>query len=348
MNLKNEPWLTKHQHHCLNFKLENNFVKSEVEDAIKNVEKLLQEDYKNIESMEKRIQHKVLNKLKLRLRKSNNVGLLCSGGEDSIYLLMILVRDLGLKPKLLCYQTKNNSSDVNRLKSISENLDLELSLYDKSNLDRYAAYKKFIEIQKRQPNDIAQPVHNALYFKAIEDHGCDVVIDGQFCDTVLLSNPQNHFLLWMEGYPKLLKSAINFLNYLPLNKEKKLKTRLLHLQDLIGSSSSVEHIFKLINLQDPDKELILSTKDAIEKFGTQLTFSMYFFYCLLVKRERDKYLLCPDLFSPFDDFSFAIETSINLPQVLGFFVRKKPIRNLCKKSFPKLFRFQNTLPFEIE
>ena len=261
---------------------------------------------------------------------------------------MALVRGLGKRPKLFCYETKNNSSDVKRLKKIANILNLELYLFGSDNLDISAAYKIFIETQKRPPNDLAQPVHNALYFEAVKNHGCDVVIDGQFCDTVRLSNPQNHFLLWIEKHPSLIRLAIEFLINLPLAKTSKFSSRLSYLKDLSEASTSIERIFKLINLKNPDDDVISLTRGLVDKFGTQLTFSICFFYCLLAVRERDKYLLCPDLFSPFDDFSLAILSSRNIRQVLGSFVRKKPIRSVCKKYFPSLFILQNTLPFELE
>ena len=348
MKLGENSWLADHQQHCLTLDLDVDLVKKRIITASIEVERLLASVAEEPGELNDFILEDIVSKLEARLVKGNTIGLLCSGGEDSIYLLMALVRGLGKSPKLFCYETKNNSSDVKRLKKIANILNLELYLFDSDNLDRSAAYKIFIESQKRPPNDLAQPVHNALYFEAVENHDCDVVIDGQFCDTVLLSNPQNHFLLWMEKHPVLIRLAIKFLNYLPLNKSSKFSSRLSYLQDLSDTSTSIERIFKLINLKNPDEDVITLTGGLVDKFGTQLTFSICFFYCLLAVRERDKYLLCPDLFSPFDDFSFAIICSRNIEQVLGSFVRKKPIRNVCKKYFPSLFRLQNTLPFELE
>ena len=217
-------------------------------------------------------------------------------------------------------------------------------MFDTSNLDRQSAYKKFIASQGRPPNDLAQPVHNALYFEALDKHDCDIVVDGQFCDTVLLSDPQNHFLLWTEKYPTCVKFIAQLLRSLPLKKNSKLSSRLLQVENLLWPTP-IEKILKLIKVKNEDEEATRLIERLVGKFGIQLAFSICF---LLSIRERDKYLLCPDLCSPFDDFNFAVISSLNLEQVLGFFVRKKPIRNICKKSFPSLFRFQNTLPFELE
>lgn len=348
MHAKINNWLTKHKEHCLNLRLTNDFVKNKVIKASRAVQFLFKSANTKIYNIDLEIHKIIKKKLKARLFNMSKISLLCSGGEDSIYLLMILVKDLKIKPKLLCYVTKNNFSDVQRLKYISNDLGLELYLFDKSNLDRHNAYIKFCKTQKRPPNDIAQPVHNALYFKAIETHGSDIVIDGQFCDTVLLSNPQNHFLYWMENNPFIFKIFIKLANYLPLNKKSKIKSRLEHLNNLLKSSNSIDYIFKFINYENFDNDIIVYTKKLIDQYGNQLTFSLYFFYCLLEIRERDKYLLCPNLFSPFDDFNLAIMTNNNINQVLGNFIKKRPIRNLCKKYYPKLFRFQNTLPFELE
>jgi hypothetical protein len=345
--IKRNDWLSEHKNHCSNFRLKSDYVKSKILKINDGINKLIKKKNK-IANLDLEILRIIVKKLKSKLINSTKVGLLCSGGEDSIYLLIILVNKLKIKPKLLCYQTKNNFSDVRRIKKIAENLNLELFLYDKFNLDRRHAYDKFVVSQKRQPNDIAQPVHNALYFEGIEKHNCDIVIDGQFCDTVLLSNPQNHFLYWTEKCPGVLQILIKFLNYLPLKEDTKIKSRLLKLKLLMNTNNPATHIFKLINLEEPDNDLIFLTEKLIKKIGTQLTFSIFFYYCLLSARERDKYLLCPSLFSPFDNFQLAILSSKNIEQVISHFIRKKPIRNLCKKSFPALFRFQNTLPFELE
>jgi len=348
MKLGENSWLADHQQHCLALSLDVDSVQKRLITASIEVERLLASVADEPRELNDFIFEDIVSKLEARLVIGNTIGLLCSGGEDSIYLLMALVKGLGKSPKLFCYETKNNYSDVKRLKNIADILDLELYLFNSDSLDRSAAYKIFIQSQERPPNDLAQPVHNALYFEAVENHNCDVVIDGQFCDTVLLSNPQNHFLLWMEKNPIFIRSAIKFLNYLPLNESSKLSSRLSYLQDLSDTSTPIERIFKLINLKNPNKDVITLAGRLVDECGTQLAFSICFFYCLLVVRERDKYLLCPYLFSPFDDFSYAIVCSRNIDQVLGSFVRKKPIRNVCKKYFPSLFRLQNTLPFELE
>jgi len=348
MTLSDEDWIIKHKKHCLGLTLDKDFVKKKVINVKKTLDKLYHESNKKKSDIDFNIKNIIIEKLKKRLLNSKEISLLCSGGEDSIYLLMILVKELNIKPKLICYKTKNNLSDVRRLEFISNNLNLDLYLYDKTNLDRYTSYDKFCISQGRPPNDIAQPVHNALYVIAKEIHKSDIVIDGQFCDTVLLSNPQNLFLLWIEKVPFIFKSLIKLSNYLPLDKNKIFKSRLKKLTNLLDYPNSVERIFKLINLENFDDELIKYTENLIKQYGVQLTFTIYFFFCLIELRERDKYLLCPDLFSPFDDFKFAILANANIDQVLSLFIRKKPIRNLCRKYFSKLFRFQNTLPFEIE
>ena len=346
--MKKKNWLSDHKNHCLNFRLKNDFVKTQILKINEKIDELIKNIKNEKVNLDIEISKIISKKIKFRITNFSNIGLLCSGGEDSIYLLIILVKKLKIKPKLLCYQTKNNFSDVQRIRKISVILNLELFLYNKHNLDRRYAYEKFVASQKRQPNDIAQPVHNALYFEAINKHNCDIVLDGQFCDTVMLSNPQNHFLYWMKKYPNMLRTIIKFLNFLPLNKDTKIKSRLIKLKSLMDNNNPAMHILKLNNLEEPDNDLISLTEKLIKKFGVQLTFSIYFFYCLLFVRERDKYLLCPNLFSPFDDFKFAILSTKNFEQVINNYTRKKPIRNLCKKTFPTLFQFQNTLPFELE
>lgn len=348
VELGKDNWITDHQKHCVSLTLDVDTVKKNIACATEEVNKFIKLEGKALDELDDIIFKIIVSKLAARLSTGKTIGLLCSGGEDSIYLLIALVKGLGIYPKLFCYETKNNSKDVKRLKKIASLWNLELYLFNSENLDRLKAYEAFIKSEKRPPNDLAQPAHNALYFQAINNHGCDIVVDGQFCDTVLLSNPQNHFLLWVKKYPALIKLALGILNYLPFKKSGKVSTRLSHLNSLIDASTLLDMMFELINLSQSDDEVQAFASQLMEKFGIQLTFAIYFFYCLLQVRERDKYILCPDLFSPFDDFSLAVISSSNIDQVLGLFVRKKPIRNICKKHFPGLFRLQNTLPFELE
>ena len=341
-------WLENHKLHCLQLNLNYEYVKNNIAKAEIEVERFHISEKERVNDLHNSILENIVSRLNLKLSGKNNVGLLCSGGEDSIYLLIALVINLKKRPKLFCYQSKNNASDVKRLKKIANKFKLELNLYNNSTLDLRSSYEKFIEEQGRAPNDLAQPVHNALYFEAVEKYNCDIVVDGQFCDTVLLSNPQNHVLLWLEKYPILIKLVGKILKFLPLNKNKKLYSRIRKVNDLIDCNSMAERILKFINVEYPDQKIVELVEALVKRYGNQLAFSICFYYCLLEKRERDKYLQCPDLFSPFDDFYFAIISNENLGKVLGLFERKKPIRRICREKFPQLFRFQNTLPFELE
>lgn len=348
MNKPNSyKWIKNHNNHCLNLNIESDYI----ERNIYKVEKFFQDMHEN-QFMKKDMHNFILNsiskKIKTATHNKKNIGLLCSGGEDSIYLLIVLVEYLNINPKLFCYETKNNFTDVERLKLIAQHYKLELNLFDSKSLDRENAYNLFSSHADRPPNDIAQPVHNALYFQAVDNFNCDLVIDGQMCDTVLLSNPQNHFLFWFEKYSFTIKNFIKLLSILPLSKNSKIGYRILLLNELCNKSDDIEIIFSLINVKKPSENLINQTKDFVKKYGIQLVFTIYFYLFLLEIRERDKYLLCPKVFSPFDDIDFIMLTNQNLDQILGPLIRKKPIRRLCKKHFPNLFKFQNTLPFELE
>lgn len=341
-------WLAEHQKHCVNFTINNDFIQNNLFEIEKVIDQIKAKPKKNRIDIEKELLNSIVKSLNDKILSEKNIGLMCSGGEDSIYLLIILVKYLFKKPKLFCYETKNNQSDVRRLKKIATLYDLELNLFNSSNLGRKEAFEKFVASQRRVPNDLAQPVHNALYFEAVENHGCKIVVDGQFCDTVLLSNPQNHFLLWFEKYPLLLKTIVEILNLYPFKKSSKIGSRLLYLRQLYRSDENIDIIFDFINLKYVDPDFRSFTMKLVKEFGIQFVFSAYFFHFLLKARERDKYLICPLVFSPFDNFEYAEKVHFNINQVLGLIVRKKPIRSICIKYFPKLFRYQNTLPFELE
>lgn len=346
-NNKSLDWLKLHSFHCLNLSIESSYIEKniyKVDELLSNLNKLEQDPV----NMDKYLLSSISSKIDKNISDKKEVGLLCSGGEDSVYLLLILVKYLKIKPKLFCYETKNNQSDLIRLKKIADIYNLELNIFNSKNLDRENAYNLFIDSQKRPPNDLAQPVHNALYFEAVDNFKCDIVIDGQMCDTVLLSNPQNHFLLWLNKYNFFIKTFIKALNYIPFNKENKLASRISMLNELCNSPSSIETILSLVNIKNPNDFIKNYTYNLVQKHGEQLVFSAFFYSFLLELRERDKYLICPKVYSPFDDFNYAIMASFNLDQILGLLIRKKPIRHMCKKHFPKLFRLQNTLPFELE
>jgi hypothetical protein len=345
--IDNRSWIKEHREHCNNLRVSRNYFKENLDNVENLANKITSSNIRKID-MRSYLLKDLLLKIKNKIKDKNNVGLLCSGGEDSIFLLILFIKYLNIKPKLFCYESKNNKKDVLRLKKISKLHEVELNIFDITNLDIEGSYKLFLEKQLRPPNDIAQPVHNALYQEAVNKFNCDIVIDGQFCDTVLLSNPQNHFLLWYERYNFLLKNIIRIANLIPLKESKKIRQRIIFLNELINSSDTSAIILRLVNITKSDDFINDFTRNLQRKIGTQLTFSVYFFSLLLSLRERDKYLLCPKLYSPFDDFEYAAYSNHNLNQMIDLFTRKKPIRFLCKKHFPKMFRFQNTLPFELE
>ena len=342
-----KSWIKEHSEHCSNLTISSSYFKDNLKNIENLVSKITSEKIDKLD-MKDYLFNDLLLKIKNKIEGKTNIGLLCSGGEDSVYLLIILVKYLNIRPKLFCYESKNNKKDVIRLKKISYAYDLQLNIFGISNLDIENSYRLFIKNQSRPPNDMAQPVHNALYEEAIKNFNCDIVIDGQFCDTVLLSNPQNHFLLWYESYNFFLKQLIRVLNLIPFKENKKTHQRIVFLNELFNSPDSVAVILRLVNFDEPDDFTIEYTRNLQGKIGTQLTFSVYFFSLLLSLRERDKYLQCPELYSPFDDFRYAAYANHNIDQIIDLFIRKKPIRYMCKKHFPKLFKFQNTLPFELE
>lgn len=343
----NKSWLKEHSEHCNNLSVSNAFFKDNLENIKNLVGKITSDNIDKVD-MKNYLFDDLLLKIKNQIEGKKNIGLMCSGGEDSVYLLIILVKYLNKKPILFCYESKNNKKDVLRLKKISDLYDLELNISSIENLDIEDSYRAFIKSNSRPPNDIAQPVHNALYHEAVNNFECDVVIDGQFCDTVLLSNPQNHFLVWYEKHNFLIKNLVRAANLIPFKENKKIRQRIIFLNDLVKAPNSVAIILKLVNINQADDFIYDFTRNLQKEIGTQLTFTVYFFSLLLTLRERDKYLLCPKLYSPFDDFKYAIYSDNNLEQIIDLFTRKKPIRLICKQHFPKLFKYQNTLPFELE
>ena len=345
---KSDSWVDEHYLHCHALTLERDFIEQQLPLVESRLAGVAAVDASTGLDMSKQISAVVCESLKKNLHSYNRTGLLCSGGEDSVYLLITLINKLSIKPVLFCYETKNNKNDVRRLRAIAEKETLELHIFDSNTLDSASAYHHFVLNQNRAPNDIAQPVHNALYTEAIENFDCDKVVDGQFCDTVLMSNPQNHFLLWIRSAPWFFSFALKLLGSLPLPNGNKTSSRIAYLNSLSSLTSEEDQIFSLLNIKHPWSELRSWTKHFISRYGLQLTFTSLFFFCLLEKRERDKYLECPRLVSPFDNFDLALKTNSNLSQVLGLLVRKKPIRTLCKTAYPGFFRIQSTLPFEME
>ena len=198
LKLQEQSWINAHRDHCAEFSQSALGIRKRVESSLAQVESLYASESRYDTDLSKNILDRVAENLIDKIDIVAAVGLLCSGGEDSVFLLIVLVRILGVRPKLFCYQTKNNLSDVSMLRKIADKCRLELFIYDSISLDRESSYNAFLKLENRQPNDLAQPVHNALYFQAKNVHKCDFVVDGQFCDTVLLSNPQNFPILGNE------------------------------------------------------------------------------------------------------------------------------------------------------
>ena len=89
MKSGDNSWLADHQQHCLALHLDVDSVQKSLITASTEVETLLESVPDEPRELHDFIFEDIVSKLEARLVERNNVGLLCSGGEDSIYLLSL-------------------------------------------------------------------------------------------------------------------------------------------------------------------------------------------------------------------------------------------------------------------
>ncbi|MDA9986290.1 hypothetical protein N9E26_00990, partial [bacterium] len=198
----------------------------------------------------------------------------------------------------------------------------------------------------RLPRDIAQPLHNLLISKIRSDNPSAVIIDGQYADTLMFANPQNMFFNWwkLTANNVVLRwfvKATGMTNIVALNKGQ------TKLRDLFATicADKVSLIAWLCRL-DPTLSVKESLNKLLNRYPSEVVMQVVFYKVLLDFREKDKYILCPEVVSPFHDIKLMIH-SWSAPKLYNsLLMRKKPIWNYIKCNHPNVAKLVKRRSFE--
>lgn len=248
-----------------------------------------------------------------RCDRMATIGLLGGGGTDSTYALAILTR-LGFKNiKVISYRTQNNTASLEFLDDVCSKYNYEHHILTDNKLKLETQYLKFVSAQSRMPRDIAAPVQQSL-FQYLNEIGVDLMIDGQYADSVLNMNPQDAFLAVNLKIRKhyFVSATISMAvrSIIEANKVLKNRTIIKNYKKLwyLDSKCSTEMILKLARVESSRRTCAL-VEEASGRLGISEIYKKLFQNCLLRYREKDKYLLT-EIFSPFECLPYNQETKI--------------------------------------
>lgn len=280
--------------------------------------------------------------------KALKVAVMLSGGEDSSFLLDVIRRS---RPKVKLYAfsaaTVGNGADIARARVLCNRLDVPLRIVKPQKGELSAVEAAFCNKFGRHSRDPAQAVHNYLSGVITAEVGDALVLDGQFCDTVLHSNPHNTLLL---AYKRMgsAKLAVPLANRLLLVRKAGGRSgkRLLTALELLGEKSSEEFILRACGIAATSESLALA-RQLVLTFNEQTALTALFFWVTTRHRERDKYLLpLAEYVLPFDSQELFWLASYSFGLMTNMFIRKRPIHSYLVGKHPDLFNRQRTLPFE--
>ncbi len=276
----------------------------------------------------------------LNKKKYTKINVLCGGGVDSNYLLILLAKNYqSIEIEAVCGLTKSNSADLKSTKSICNKYNLSYKEYSISKPELEQSLSDFYEVNNRLPNDVAAPIINALIKKAKSVDEEVLIIDGQYADTVLFANPQNTFFRLTEKI-----SLIEFNTQSSYFKNKIHKLNYYLKLTLSNKESKIRSLCRLNNSPEINKYLLKSLK----QFNAELVLQAVFFKILIEYREKDKYLLSDNVFSPF----YSDELLLHSYQVnTSFFSlcnKKKHLRKFVKANCPEAYKYMKSRTFESE
>lgn len=277
--------------------------------------------------------------------RATSVSLLLSGGEDSAFMLCTLRNLLpNLQIHAFSAATKGNVSDIKRASFLCTQFECEHYIVTPDINSLENEIQRFLDLNGRLPQDPAQPLHSLLLKHSIELFPNNAVLDGQFCDTVLHSNPHNVLLAY---YLKTLRVPAVFgraSNLLPaLNRTMRRIRTSIH---LFSSPTLAHFVLRSIRADEGPSSLSV-TDDLIKSYGPQATLSALFFWTLIAERERDKYLSPrASMLLPFDSEKLFWLCAYSVENILIPPIRKAPIHYYLRDLMPEIFSRQATLPFE--
>lgn len=232
------------------------------------------------------------------------IGLLAGAGTDSTFILAILI-DCGFRNvHCVSLRQNSNSSALTKLDEVCSRKGIKHSIFDRDEINHEYCYDLFCRQYNRYPNDIAQPVHNALVMK-LHEKGIYTVLDGQYADTLLGVNPQNKLIKICVKYQKLkiLPRIISVCSQLMLGMSpiaSKLSGKYQNALEVVAFNETSCMLLELLRWErQRSSELIV--EKWIRDIGFENAFNKLFLDVTLTWREADKYRLV-DVLSPFETF----------------------------------------------
>ena len=253
-------------------------------------------------------------------------AILAGGGLDSNFLIALAIKH-SLDPIILSASTGKNTKHLETLKKVSRKYDFKHIIYTPSDSELEVQLSRFIQLEHRMPNDPVTPLVMHLCEKAKQE-GAQIVMDGQFADTVLFANPQNFLLKILMSLPSLdLGFGSQFLHKISMRQAQVFGLIFTNIVEQLQFLSRVELTFAQKNQ--------ISVWIEHERINPQWILQGLFWTVLMPQRERDKYT-CASLpiKSPFDrvDLLCSSMQQIRIEnQSLFGYSRKKFLLSECSK-----------------
>jgi len=270
------------------------------------------------------------------------ITIFAGGGLDSNYLLLRCISIFGHeKITVQCALTKSNREEVGNLKKLCIKEGVNINIYSPSENDIEYQVDRFQSKFSRLPNDVAQPLLNHLARESIDQDKSAIMLDGQYADTFMFSNPQN--LYWRATN---LLSCVNSL--WAAKKIIKSNSKLWRFFAFSFFKPAYKIAF-LCNIEI-EREAISYIESLCSHYkgvlDNELIFQVFFSVVTLEYRESDKYLLYPDIVSPFKSNDLFFDACRNRVKYRGLWEKKIPLRRYINDHYPSYKGASRSRSFE--
>ena len=270
------------------------------------------------------------------------ITIFAGGGLDSNYLLLRCISIFGSnRITVQCALTKSNSEEVCNLNELCIKENVNINIYSPTEKDIEYQISRFQSKFSRLPNDVAQPLLNHLARESIKQDISSIMLDGQYADTFMFSNPQN--LYWRAT--KLLSFVDSIWAAKNIVKNNSKLWRFF-------AFSFFKPAYKIAFLCNIaiERESILYIESICNHYkgvlDNELIFQTFFSGVTLAYRESDKYLLHADIISPFKSDDLFLDACRNRGKYRGVWEKKIPLRRYINDYYPSYKAHSKTRSFE--
>jgi hypothetical protein len=172
------------------------------------------------------------------------------------------------------------------------------------------------------------------------------ILDGQFCDTVLHSNPHNTLLMAYKWLGPAKLAAPVFRRLFSGESGGRRTRRSATALKLVGAKCVAEFILRACQISVNDRNMAVA-RQLLSNYRSQTALTAVFFWVTTRYREREKYFLPENNYIiPFDSEELFWLASYSFERMVSWRIRKRPIHTYLAGKHPDLFRRQRTFPFE--